>query len=131
MKNLEEKKHMRDEEMKKLNQSIEIFEKNMQEQEIFECEKISTNCPFIKVINKKTFENLQEQKDRLYEAKESLEKKLKQEDIETKIKDTRLKIKDLEKESNDTGNKLKDINEIQHKIDFIKDFLNKIDYKNI
>ena len=65
IKNLEEKKNMREEEMKKLNKSIEIFENNMQEQEIFECEKIANNCPFIKVINKKTFENLQEQKDKL------------------------------------------------------------------
>ncbi|MEI8253157.1 MAG: hypothetical protein WCG25_05425, partial [bacterium] len=84
IKNLEEKKTMRDEETKKLDKSIEIFEKNMQSQEIFECEKIATNCPFIKIINKKTFDNLQEQKDKLYSEKELLEKKLKDENIDEK-----------------------------------------------
>lgn len=131
IKNLEDKKNMRDEEMQKLYKSIEIFEKNMQEQEIFECEKISTNCPFIKVINKKTFDNLQEQKDKLYNEKIILEEKLKDEDLEAKIKDSRYKMQDLEKVSNNSDDRLKQIKEMQDKIDWIKDFLNNIDYKNI
>lgn len=130
MKNLEEKKSMRDEEIKKLNQSIEIFEKNMQEQEIFECEKIWTHCPFIKVINKKTFDNLQEQKDKLYAEKEHLEMRLKEENIQTKIRNVISKIQEIEKENWDSG-RTKDIKITQDKIDSIKDFLNKIDYKKI
>lgn len=131
IKNLEEKKEMRNEEMNKLNKSIEIFEKNIQKQEIFKCEKIATNCPFIKIINKKTFENLQEQKEKLYSEKELLEKRLKDEDIDTKLKAENNKLKDLNKESKRDDNKVKEIKEIQDKIDFIKDFLNTIDYKSI
>jgi hypothetical protein len=122
---------MRDEEMKKIDKSIEIFEKNMQSQEIFECEKIAMNCPFIKIINKKTFESLQEQKDKLYSEKELLEKKLKDEKIDEKIKAENSKMKDFEKEDKNNDGKLKEIKDIEDKIDFIKDFLNKIDYKNI
>lgn len=131
IKNLEDKKNMRNEELKKLEQSIQIFEKNMQEQEVFECEKIWTNCPFIKVINKKTFDNLQEQKNKLYQEKELLENKIKDENIEIKIKDSRNKIQDLEKVSKSSDDKLKEIKEMQDKIDWIKNFLNKIDYKEI
>ncbi len=131
IKNLEEKKSMRDEEMKKLDNSIKAFEENMQEQEKFECEKIGTNCPFIKVINKKTFENLQEQKDKLYAEKNLLVNKIKDEDIDEKIKDAISKIKDIEKESKNGDNNAKEVKDIQDKIDFIKEFLNKIDYKNI
>jgi len=131
IKNLEEKKTMRDEETKKLDKSIEIFEKNMQSQEIFECEKIATNCPFIKIINKKTFDNLQEQKDKLYSEKELLEKKLKDENIDEKIKAESSKLKDFEKEYKNNDGKSKEIKDIEDKIIFIKEFLNKIDYKNI
>lgn len=131
IKNLEDKKNMRDEEMEKLDASIEIFKKNMQEQEIFECEKIWTHCPFIKVINKKTFDNLQEQKDKLYIEKTILTKKIKDENIEAKIKDLKYKMQELEKENNSSDDILREIKVIQDKIDWIKDFLNQIDYKKI
>lgn len=131
IKNLEEKKNMREEEMKKLENSIKIFEKNMQEQEIFACEKIGTSCPFIKVINKKTFDNLQEQKEKLYDEKSSLGKRLKDDDLDAKLKVESNKLKDLEKENKSEDSKLKEIQDIQDKIIFIKEVLNQIDYKNI
>jgi hypothetical protein len=55
-KNLLEKKDNYNLQIKKIIEKIQIFEKDLNEQETFACEKIQTNCPFIKIINKKTFE---------------------------------------------------------------------------
>ena len=43
------------------------IDQNMQEQEFFACEKIKEPCPFIKVINKKTFDQLESQKQTIKE----------------------------------------------------------------
>ena len=61
-KHLQEKLQEQDLQAKKIRETISELEKNIDTQATFACEKINTNCPFIKIINKKTFDQLDQQK---------------------------------------------------------------------
>ena len=100
-----------EEQLKAMNAKIKLFEQDVDQQASFSCEKIQTNCPFIKVINKKTFEQLDKQKELLQKEKDALEAK-----IETL------------KKSNDCSKELK---VKEQDIDGIKLVLHDIDRKEI
>jgi hypothetical protein len=55
-----------------------IFEKDEEKQATFDCQKIGSNCPFIKVINKQHFDALEDQKKKFVEERKLLEKKIKE-----------------------------------------------------
>ncbi|MEI6119415.1 MAG: hypothetical protein WCP92_09870 [bacterium] len=48
--------------MKNILNTLKELEKNIDTQATFACEKIELPCPFIKIINKKTFDQLDQQK---------------------------------------------------------------------
>lgn len=60
------------------NEHLKSFEENIEQQATFLCEKIQTNCPFIKAINKKTFDQLEDQKQVFLKKKLNLEQELQQ-----------------------------------------------------
>jgi hypothetical protein len=53
---------MKIEQLEQAKKRLANFEMNINEQATFSCEKVGTNCPFIKVINKQYFEQLEKQK---------------------------------------------------------------------
>lgn len=61
-KHIEEKIHDQESQIKNIMNTLEELEKNIEAQATFACEKIQSPCPFIKVINKKTFDQLDQQK---------------------------------------------------------------------
>jgi len=129
--NLKEKEDQNIQEKNKLEKNIEIFEKNMQEQEIFDCEKISWKCPFVKLINKNTFDNLEKEKQRLYKEKKLLEQNIQEQNIEKKIKEIKEKILEIEKDNEYRDQKNSEIKKIELEIENIREFLERIDYKKI
>jgi chaperonin cofactor prefoldin len=84
--NANEKQKYFDEQLLKLDERLKEFDNNMDAQAKFHCEKIEVNCPFIKVINKRTFDQLEEQKDKILDEKKELETKIKESNIVEIIK---------------------------------------------
>jgi len=124
---LEEKIAVQTDQLKKTQQMLNDIDKNIKVQATFECKKIQANCPFIKVINKKNFEQLESQKLTMIGQKEDIEKNIEQLVAERKLlnniciqPDTK-KIKELQKEQTDT----------EKTIENIKMFLSEIGYKSI
>lgn len=132
IKNNTEKYDQQNLQLQELQKVIEQFDKNLESQATYECEKIGTNCPFIKVINKKTFDQLQLQKDSFIEQ----EKK-----IITQIESIKIIITENKKileGKNKQGETSKIIQEhknniinIENQISLIKNFLTAIDWENI
>lgn len=110
---------------------LKSFENNIEQQATFSCEKIGNNCPFIKIINKKTFDQLEDQKQIFLTKKKNLEKA-----IEEKRNQLQL-LKDQKKENKNKEDEdlikeyKKNIIEQEKTIETIKDFLNEMDRKNI
>lgn len=110
---------------------LKTFENNIEQQATFSCEKIQTNCPFIKIINKKTFDQLEEQKQIFLTKKEKLQQAIKD-------KKEQIEIFKLQQQSKDNKEYDTLITEYQNNIilqekatNTIKEFLNEIDRKNI
>lgn len=126
-KHLEEKIHDQEHQLKNILKTLEELEKNIDTQATFACEKIQSPCPFIKVINKKTFEQLDQQKKGFIDQ---------QQQIETTIKKLQEEIKFLNKNEAKTDNKkIKELEtqqkESEKNIEAIKKFLSDVNYKAI
>jgi len=126
-KHLQEKIDDQEEQLKKTIKTLDDFEKNIDAQASFACEKIKDQCPFIKVINKKTFDQLDQQKIAFIQQ---------QEQIEVTIKKLNAELKETNKNEHQEENKKIKILENQQKeaekgIEKIKIFLNNINYKDI
>lgn len=124
---LQEKIHDQEDQLEKTIKTLEDFEKNIDTQATFACEKIKEQCPFIKVINKKTFDQLEQQKKTYIVQKEH---------IETTIKNLYTELKGIDTEIPQEENKKIKVLENQLKqaeknIEMIKIFLNEIKYKDI
>lgn len=66
-----------EEQLKNVWEKIKLLDQDIDQQASFACEKIKDNCPFIKVINNKTFEQLEKQKELLQKDKMWWETKIK------------------------------------------------------
>lgn len=124
---LQEKIEEQESQLKKIIATLNEFEKNIDTQASFACEKIKDQCPFIKIINKKTFDQLEEQKKTFIHQKEQIETSIKKLDTEYKEinkeapKQDNTKIIELETQQKES----------EKTIENIKTFLNKINYKTI
>lgn len=132
-------------EIEKIKKNKEIWEKNIAEtlerlnnskkniesQEIFSCEKIWSNCPFIKVINKKTFDELDRQFSVLENEYTQNKNTFESENFDEKIKNLETSKISLWNGKQNVEILTKEINEINDKIVRIKTFLQEIDYKSI
>jgi len=116
-----------EEQLLEIHSHIKTFDSNIEQQATFSCEKINTNCPFIKIINKKTFDQLEEQKQNFLNREEALIK-----DLQSKKQwlNTHRQQKIL------TNNSV--ILEFKHNIikqeeatNIIKSFFNDINWKNV
>ncbi len=126
-KHLEEKIHDQEHQLKKIIATLDELEKNIDTQASFACEKIKSPCPFIKVINKKTFDQLDQQKKTFVNQKEQSEKTIQALQIQlkeistTEVKQDSKKIQELEIQQKKAEKTIEDI----------KIFLNDIEYKAI
>jgi chromosome segregation ATPase len=126
-KHLEDKIQDQEHQLKNILKTLEELEKNIDTQATFACKKIQSPCPFIKVINKKTFEQLDQQKKGFIDQ---------QQQIETMIKKSQEEIKSLNKNEAKTDNKkIKELEtqqkESEKNIEAIKKFLSDVNYKAI
>ncbi len=77
-----EKKHKREKigdkenQIKKMMATLGELEKHIELQATFSCERIQEPCPFIKIINKKTFDQLEHQKDDIIAQQKALEEEM-------------------------------------------------------
>lgn len=92
--------------LKNLEDKVVLFDKDMDQQAAFDCSKIAAPCPFIKVINKKTFDQLEKQRELLNKEKIELREKIESINTPTPPKEN-----------------------VEQTINEIKDFLNEIDWK--
>ena len=131
-KTLEERKLMYDNQLKSLLERLENFEKQIESEAEFSCEKINSQCPFIRVINKQHFEQREAEKKKILEEKESLEQKIKSEDFDKKLDDIKKKLENPESTSHDEKKQIKDDQLKNTKaMDLLRDFLKVVDYKKI
>jgi len=77
---LNENKKNLEEQHKNILNKINDLNKTVNDEAEFNCVKINANCPFIKDINKKTFEELERQIKSFKEEKAILELKVKSEE---------------------------------------------------
>jgi|GEM_PF-2433674 len=96
------------EQLKTMDAKIKLFDKDIGQQATYDCSKIGTNCPFIKIINKKTFDQLDKQKTLLQKEKDALEAKI----------ETLKKSKDSSKELKSKEKDIEDIKLVLHDIDW-------------
>jgi len=145
LKNLNENKKNWEEQVKNIVSKINNLKKTVNEEAEFKCTKINANCPFIKEINRKTFEELERQIKNFEEEKWNIEWKIKKE--EEKIKNIQLYPStssewqtnliwqiDSEWTININGDleKMKiEYWKIEKLIISLRDFLKDIDFKNI
>ncbi|MCX6823710.1 MAG: hypothetical protein NT085_01090 [candidate division SR1 bacterium] len=126
-KHLEEKIFDQENQLKNIMNTLKELEKNIDTQANFACEKIQEPCPFIKIINKKTFDQLDQQKKGFTDQKEQIAVTIKNLQTEikllskTEVKKDDKKIQELEKQQQES----------EKNIEIIKSFLNKIQYKEI
>lgn len=126
-KHLEEKINDQEHQLTYIVKALKELEKTIDTQATFACEKIQSPCPFIKVINKKTFEQLEGQKQGYIDQQNQIDKTIKGLQAEIKsLNDTKI---------NKDENNIKAL-EIQQKerektLEMIKDFLNEIQYKTV
>ena len=126
-KHLQEKIDNQENQLKKIIKTLSDFEKNIDTQASFACDKIKDQCPFIKVINKKTFDQLDQQKTTFTQQ---------QEQIEVTIKKLHTELKEVNKSTPQQESKKIKALENHHKeaeksVEIIKIFLNDINYKSI
>lgn len=101
VKNISEKIKYLETQQKNLDEKTQLFDSETEQQATFDCSKIGTNCPFIKVINKQHFEKLDEQKKRFLDEKDMLEKTM----LTTKeqLNKKEQELNDLRKQSTTTA----------------------------
>ena len=119
-------------ELKSLEENLESFEKQVESEAEFSCEKINSQCPFIRVINKQHFQQREEERKKILEKKEQLEQRIKDENFEGKIVEINQK---LEHPQSEIQNEKKEIKEQQanniKSMDLLRGFLKVVDYKKI
>lgn len=126
-KHLEEKILDQNNQIKNIEKTLEELEKNIETQATFACDKIKEPCPFIKVINKKTFDQLEQQKTTFLEQKNTIIAIIKK--LETEKESLN---KEQPQQENDKRKELEKQQEDAEKIiNTIKEFLNEIKYKEI
>lgn len=125
-KHFEEKIQDQKSQKENIEKNIKELENNIDEQASFACEKINAQCPFIKIINKKTFDQLEVQKKSFQLQQEQIQKTIEklQAELQTinmpqpKQEDGKEALEKQQKKAEET-------------IENIKTFLNEIDYKSI
>lgn len=124
----EQEKYLQ-EQLVQAQRRLQEFDGTIEEQSIFACEKIGTNCPFIKVINKQHFEQLDKQKQSLFAEVETLQEQVKKADFAKK----REILEQEEKSDSSALLKEKEFmkSETEKLMEIMRNFLMEIGFKEI
>lgn len=83
---LKDRSNLLHQQLTQAKERLAQFEKNVLGDSQFSCEKIGENCPFIKVINKQHFDQLEKQKQTILEEIRWIEEQIREGDFENTIK---------------------------------------------
>ncbi len=127
LKNLQTNKENIEKQIENVQKKITEIDNTMNKESQFACAKIESNCPFVKEINRWTFSELERQKANLETEQWELKSKL--EDIEKAIteKSWQSKVSD----STNIADLTKNIEDIEKKMQLLRNFLAKIDFKKV
>ncbi|MEI7562591.1 MAG: hypothetical protein WCJ39_02505 [bacterium] len=115
-----------------LDKKIQLFDQETEQQATYDCNKIGTHCPFIKVINKQHFEKLEEQKKRFLEEKAILEKNIQTVQTDKKQKEDQLqKLLTASTDIQNITTYKAEQERLRILITEIKSFLNDINYSKL
>ena len=132
--NLENQYRFYQEQLQQIEQKLQQFEERVQQEQIFACEKIWANCPFITVINKQHFEQREQEKQQLLAQKQQIEQQISSSQILTQIEECKLTLANWEQNETFLKEREKlslETQENTKKIWFLKTFLQSINYKQI
>jgi len=129
IRNLNENKKNIEQQLKNIVDRINSLDKTINEESQYHCSKINDYCPFIKDINKKTFQELEKQKESFNKEKNELENRIKE--IEEKIKTNQKSTQNDKLEQQTTETLENEIKKIEENIHNLKTFLTEIDFKKI
>lgn len=113
-----EKKETLVQELEKIKKRLTEFDQATELKSKFHCEEIKNNCPFVKKINKASFETIEKQRINLEQEKESLEAEIKKQSLEKEEQWTWLEFQ-------------KEIDERNEILSQMRDFLNLVNRKDI
>ena len=132
--NLENQYRFYQEQLQQIEQKLQQFEERVQQEQIFACEKIWANCPFITVINKQHFEQREQEKQQLLTQKQQIEQQISSSQILNQVEECKLTLANWEQNETFLKEHEKLSMEEQEntkKIWFLKTFLQSINYKQI
>ena len=131
-KTIEERKSLYDNQLKSLQERLDNFEKQVESEAEFSCEKINSQCPFIRVINKQHFEQREGEKKKILEEKEQLEQRIKNEEFDKKLEEIKQKLENPQSTAQDEKKKIKEEQEKNaNAMSLLRDFLKEVDYKKL
>ena len=130
--NIQEKLKDFNEQLLSLSNKITLFDTDIEHQASFDCEKIGTNCPFIKVINKQHFDKLDEQKKRFLLEQQTIQEKIQTTTALLQEKQGQLSVLALSPDDLHKQEVLKqDRVQLDSLMSTVRSFLQDIDYANI
>ena len=131
-KTIEERKSLYENQQKSLQERLDNFEKQVESEAEFSCEKINSQCPFIRVINKQHFEQREGEKKKILEEKEQLEQRIKNEEFDKKLEEIKQKLDNPQSTAQDEKKKIKEEQEKNaNSMSLLRDFLKEVDYKKL
>ena len=77
IKNLLQQKEDSEKQLQQIQKTLQDFNDNIEQKATYQCEKIQGNCPFIKAINRKTFDQLDIQRTEFLRQETSIIEKIK------------------------------------------------------
>jgi len=130
-KNLQGQKDSLEVQLKQIQTTLKDFDENIAQQATYKCEKIQADCPFIKQINKKTFDQLDLQKTQFINQEKTITEKIKlQESLISQKKDEILAGIQTTQDP-EIQNRKDETTKQQNKINIIKIFLTDIQRKDL
>lgn len=131
-KTIEERKSLYENQQKSLQERLDNFEKQVESEAEFSCEKINSQCPFIRVINKQHFEQREGEKKKILEEKEQLELRIKNEEFDKKLEEIKQKLENPQSTAQDEKKKIKEEQEKNsNAMSLLRDFLKEVDYRKL
>lgn len=131
LKNLQDQKESLETQLKQIQTTLKDFDENIAQQATYTCEKIQGDCPFIKQINKKTFDQLDLQKTQFINQEKTILEKIQLQESLIFQKKNEILTGTQTTQDSDIQNRKDEIIKQQNKINIIKVFLTEIQRKDL
>ena len=131
LKNFSDQKESLEIQLKQIQKTLTDFDENIAQQASYKCEKIQGDCPFIKQINKKTFDQLELQKTQFINQEKAIIEKINLQESLLVQKKTEINEVSQNNQDPEIQNQKNEIEKHQNRINIIKVFLNEIQRKDL